>query len=179
MYKFTGFTVKAKTALNNAVQIAEDLGHTYIGSEHILIGLAKEGGTIASKVLSDRRITADVLIEQVKSVGVGIPTSLLPMTLPEEQEYHRACSLSRSNGISLGHRASAPAIVHEGSSFAANLLVQLGDRLRHYKRHQQGNDGLSSQGRHQRQAKLFRLRLQKVWSVDATLTSSAGFDRSG
>ena len=34
MYKFTGFTEKANTALNIAVETAEDLGHTYIGSEH-------------------------------------------------------------------------------------------------------------------------------------------------
>ena len=32
MYKFTGFTEKANTALNIAVETAEDLGHTYIGS---------------------------------------------------------------------------------------------------------------------------------------------------
>lgn len=35
MYKFTGFTEKANTALNIAVETAEDLGHTYIGSEHL------------------------------------------------------------------------------------------------------------------------------------------------
>jgi len=130
MYKFTGFTEKANTALNHAVQIAEDLGHTYIGSEHILIGLAKEGGTIASKVLSDRRITADVLIEQVKkSVGVGIPTSLTPndFTPRSKNIIELAASAARSMGLSLvGTEHLLLAIVHEGSSFAANLLVQLG-----------------------------------------------------
>ena len=39
MYKFTGFTQKANIALNDAIETAEDLGHTYIGSEHLLIGL--------------------------------------------------------------------------------------------------------------------------------------------
>ena len=42
MYKFTGFTEKANTALNIAVETAEDLGHTYIGSEHLLIGLLRD-----------------------------------------------------------------------------------------------------------------------------------------
>ena len=38
MYKFTGFTNLANNALNNAVETAENLGHTYIGSEHLLLG---------------------------------------------------------------------------------------------------------------------------------------------
>ena len=59
MYKFTGFTERANVALNNAVQTAEDLGHTYIGSEHILIGLAKDSGTIASTVLANHKVTAE------------------------------------------------------------------------------------------------------------------------
>ena len=39
MYKFTGFTQKANEALNAAIEYAENLGHTYIGSEHLLLGL--------------------------------------------------------------------------------------------------------------------------------------------
>ena len=39
MYKFTGFTEKANRALNCAVETAENLGHTYVGSEHLLCGI--------------------------------------------------------------------------------------------------------------------------------------------
>ena len=39
MYRFTGFTQKANDALNSAITSAENLGHTYVGSEHILLGL--------------------------------------------------------------------------------------------------------------------------------------------
>ena len=35
MYKFTGFTQKANSALNAAVEVAENMGHTYVGSEHL------------------------------------------------------------------------------------------------------------------------------------------------
>ena len=42
MYKFTGFTESANNALNYAVEAAENLGHTYIGSEHILLGLLSD-----------------------------------------------------------------------------------------------------------------------------------------
>ena len=43
MYRFNGFTEKANHAMNLAISSAEELGHTYIGSEHILLGLLKEG----------------------------------------------------------------------------------------------------------------------------------------
>ena len=41
MYKFNSFTQKANEALNLAISAAEEYGHNYIGSEHILIGLLK------------------------------------------------------------------------------------------------------------------------------------------
>lgn len=47
MYRFTGFTQKANEALNNAITAAEDLGHTYVGSEHLLLGLLSENGGMA------------------------------------------------------------------------------------------------------------------------------------
>ena len=47
MYRFTGFTQKANDALNNAISAAENLGHTYVGSEHILLGLLSESGGMA------------------------------------------------------------------------------------------------------------------------------------
>ena len=56
MYNFTGFSEKANMALNKAVECAEDLGHTYIGSEHLLSGLAQESDSIASRMLQRKGI---------------------------------------------------------------------------------------------------------------------------
>ena len=39
MYRFNGFTNDANNALNNAIELAGELGHNYIGSEHLLTGL--------------------------------------------------------------------------------------------------------------------------------------------
>lgn len=44
MYKFTGFTQKANDVLNAAIEHAENMGHTYIGSEHLLLGLLTQNG---------------------------------------------------------------------------------------------------------------------------------------
>ena len=53
MYRFKGFTEKANTALNLAVEAAQELGHTYIGTEHIVLGLLREGtGVVTPKWLT-------------------------------------------------------------------------------------------------------------------------------
>ena len=54
MFVFNGFTQKANKTLNAAIQFAEEMGHTYIGSEHILLGLMAEREGIASKLLEGR-----------------------------------------------------------------------------------------------------------------------------
>ena len=59
MYRFKGFTEKANTALNLAIESAQQLGHTYIGTEHILIGLLKEGTGVAAQVLNDNGVELD------------------------------------------------------------------------------------------------------------------------
>ena len=56
MYKFTGFTESANNALNYAVEAAENLGHTYIGSEHILLGLLSDTKTVAASILLSKKI---------------------------------------------------------------------------------------------------------------------------
>ena len=70
-YNFKNFTVKATEALNFAINSAEKLGHTYIGSEHILLGLAKVGSGIASTVLLKNGVTADKIEELIKKTEQG------------------------------------------------------------------------------------------------------------
>ena len=57
MYKFTGFTEKANRALNSAIEVAENLGHTYIGSEHLLMGIVREDNGTATTLLLSRGVT--------------------------------------------------------------------------------------------------------------------------
>ena len=46
-YRFKGFTEKANNAMNLAISSAEELGHDYVGSEHVMLGLLKEGTGVA------------------------------------------------------------------------------------------------------------------------------------
>ena len=63
------FTSKAQSALEKAHEEARSLGHTYIGSEHILLGLMCEGESVASKMLSAKGLDADSLRKTV--IGVS------------------------------------------------------------------------------------------------------------
>ncbi|HZK21717.1 MAG TPA: Clp protease N-terminal domain-containing protein, partial [Oscillospiraceae bacterium] len=79
MYKFTGFTDNANNALNFAVEAAEDMGHTYIGSEHVLFGLLVDASNTAATALSAYKITKQKVDELLKqNIGIGIPTTLSP-----------------------------------------------------------------------------------------------------
>ena len=53
------FTVKAEKALNRSVKLAEELGHTYIGTEHVLLALAEDETCCASILMKKNRISAD------------------------------------------------------------------------------------------------------------------------
>lgn len=73
------FTQKAQGALKRALETARELGHTYIGSEHLLLGLAGEPDSISSKLLLSRGGTYDKLKNAVSGfAGTGSPTQLTP-----------------------------------------------------------------------------------------------------
>ncbi|MBQ9131367.1 MAG: ATP-dependent Clp protease ATP-binding subunit, partial [Clostridia bacterium] len=62
------FTLKAQNVLNYAMRSASELGHTYIGSEHLLLGLLKEGTGVAAHFLKERGAKN----EQIHSAIVGV-----------------------------------------------------------------------------------------------------------
>ena len=79
MYKFNGFTEKANSAINLAIESAQDLGFTYIGSEHILLGLLKVNDGVAYNALTEAGASADKLEELIKSeIGLGEYITLSP-----------------------------------------------------------------------------------------------------
>ncbi len=79
MYRFNGFTEKANNALNLAVASAQELGNDYIGSEHVVLGLLKEGSGVAYTVMNKLGVTAEAYEKLIRErVGVGAPTQLSP-----------------------------------------------------------------------------------------------------
>ena len=64
-YKFTG---SASKAIEIANDIAMELGHNYIGTEHILYGLVAEGTGVASKVLQNQNVTKEEVLSNIEQL---------------------------------------------------------------------------------------------------------------
>ncbi len=126
MYKFTGFTQKANTALNAAIEYAENLGHTYIGSEHLLLGLLSSEGSVAYTAITARNITADNVETAVRnSVGIGTPTVLSPndFTPRSKNIIETAVTIARSLGHGyVGTEHLLIAILRDSSCYAMDIL---------------------------------------------------------
>ena len=83
MFQFQGFTEKANKALNLAVQSAEQFGHSYVGTEHVLLGLLQEGSGVAYAALTSCGVTADSISQRVQANEIGgAPTHLTADALP-------------------------------------------------------------------------------------------------
>lgn len=62
------FTVSSEKVLQIAKEVAAELGHNYIGTEHILYGLAKETNGVASKILKKQSVTPEVILEKIEDL---------------------------------------------------------------------------------------------------------------
>jgi len=65
------FTESAKKVIEYANEITLKLGHSYIGSEHLLYGLAKENVGIASRVLEKQNISSENVLVQIENLMGG------------------------------------------------------------------------------------------------------------
>ena len=69
------FSAKATEALNAAMRAAGELGHGYIGTEHLLLGLAQTSDSIAQKILSQNGITSEYIVSKISEmIGTGTPS---------------------------------------------------------------------------------------------------------
>ncbi len=71
------FTPSAQNAIRGAMNSAKELGHTYIGSEHLLLGILRERNCAATRLLESRGVTAAKTKELLEDfIGCGVPSSL-------------------------------------------------------------------------------------------------------
>lgn len=127
---FDRLTEKASNALNLAMKSAGEMGHNYIGSEHILLGLLKEGTGVAAKVLEASGISADQIeniIEQLVGRGEPYRVSVEDLT-PRgkhiiELAYYEARNLGHSY---VGTEHLLMGLLHEGDSVAVRIIAELG-----------------------------------------------------
>ena len=122
------FTSRAKKAIEIANNAAIELGHRYIGTEHILYGLAKEGSGVASKVIEKQGITPeDILDITVELVGREEPIEeTLGFTPRTKRVIENAFIEARKLGYNyIGTEHILIGLLREGDSIATRILLEL------------------------------------------------------
>ena len=130
MYRFTGFTESANNALNYAVETAENLGHTYIGSEHMLLGLLSDMRMVSASILAGKKITLKKAEERVKAtVGIGLPTSLTPDDITPRCRKIIENALTMGKNAPMGESGTQQllnALLRESQSAGCKIIIALG-----------------------------------------------------
>ena len=130
MYQFKGFTEKANKALNLAIESAEEMRHNYVGTEHILYGLVKEGSGVAATALNECGVTEDALRKKLESINGTM--SLVELTpddfTPRTKRVLRAAVIisSKTGYTYVGTEHLLLAILSESDSYAVAFLEELG-----------------------------------------------------
>ena len=129
-YNFSGFTEKANLALNEAIKTAESLGHTYVGSEHLLIGILKLSSGVGYSVLNNAGVTARAVEEKlVEIIGRGAPTRLSPdyFTPRAKRVIETAMSAAQGSGKKyVGTEHLLAGLLSDSDSYAVRFINECG-----------------------------------------------------
>lgn len=129
-YNFNGFTEKGNEALNNAILSAERFGHTYVGSEHLLLGILMTGSGAAYSILTEQGVSlSDVERLVTETVGRGVPTQLSPehLTPRAKRVVENAIAGTRHMGSQfVGTEHILIGILSEGDNYAIRFISELG-----------------------------------------------------
>lgn len=130
MYKFSYFTQKANEALNLAIKAAENFGHNYVGSEHILLALVKEEAGTAYTILNEKGITVEGIENFIKeNIGVGSPTRLTPDDFTPRSKRVLDVSFKIARGMFRSFVDTEHillALLQEGDSYAVKYINSCG-----------------------------------------------------
>ncbi len=129
-YNFNGFTEKANEALNQAINAASQMGHTYVGSEHLLLGLLRIGSGVAASALLKFGVTADKFDELIRmGIGTGNPTKLSPDYFTPRAKRVLEVAMQTATNMSkkyVGTEHILMGILSESDNFAIRFLKELG-----------------------------------------------------
>jgi ATP-dependent Clp protease ATP-binding subunit ClpC len=112
------FTPRAKTALEMALREALQMGHNYIGTEHILLGLVREGEGVAVLVLTELGVELDTLRRTTLDLLSGVPTTEPPLPRTMSGASCPVCRLPLD-----GHLGVQPLSVTVGESESIDQQV--------------------------------------------------------
>ncbi len=127
---FDRFTEKAQKVMVYAQDEALRLNHSYIGTEHVLLGLLREGGSVAFQVLQNKSVTLETIREQIEKV-LGKGEQDISQVLGYTPRTKTVLELSSSEAREMGHSYVGTehlllALIREGEGIAAQVLTGMG-----------------------------------------------------
>jgi ATP-dependent Clp protease ATP-binding subunit ClpC len=129
------FTPRAEEALRLSQEAAGELGHGYVGTEHLLLGLIREEEGVAREVLTEAGLTDAMIVEIIKrSVGAGLPGSnpAQGLTPRAKRVVEIAMEDSMRGGCNfVGTEHLLAGILREGNNMAVRILRTAGCDPKH------------------------------------------------
>ena len=135
---FNRFTERARKVIILAKEEARRFNHDYIGTEHILLGLIREGEGVAAAVLEKLGLDLQTIRLEVEKVVQPGPTTQILGDIPFTPRAKKALELAAEEARSLGHNYIGTehillGIIREGESVASQVLLNLGLDLERVK----------------------------------------------
>lgn len=171
MYEFKNFTQKANKSLNIAISSAEEMGHSYIGTEHLLLGLIKEGTGVAATALKEAGLSPEKLEEKIIDIsGKGLQTHLTPNDFTPRSKrvtQNAVIIASRTGSGYVGTEHILLSLLNEKDSYAYNFLSELNINFESVLgssdyTSQQGEEGYTENGTSQNSLEKFGRDLTKA-----------------
>lgn len=130
---FERFTDRARRVIVLAQEEARELNHNYMGTEHILLGLIKEGEGVAAKALESMGINLDDVRREVIDI-IGHGSQPVTGHIPFTPRAKKVLELSLREGLQMGHKYIGTeflllGLIREGDGVAAQVLIKLGADL--------------------------------------------------
>lgn len=130
---FGRFTEKARKVLSLAEQAALKLNHNYVGTEHMLLGLVKEGEGVAAKVLTNKGIDEEKVVEKVRSM-IGQGKQEVSGSIGLTPRCKKVLNLSMDEARRLGHNYIGTehillGLIREGEGVAVRILSEFEEDL--------------------------------------------------
>jgi len=128
---FNRFTERARKVVILAKEEAKRLNHDYIGTEHLLMGLIKEGEGVAAAVLQNLGLSLDVIRLEVEKLVKPGPTTVVSGDIPFTPKAKKVIELAMDEARHLGHNYIGTehlllGLLREGEGVASQVLLNLG-----------------------------------------------------
>lgn len=123
------FTKKSENAIENAENVAIKLGHNYVGTEHLLYGLATEKEGVAGKILVKNNITPEIILEKIEElIGIGNSKSKKTIGLTPRTKKVIENAFQEAKNIDseyIGTEQLLIGILKETDSIAVRIILDL------------------------------------------------------